>query len=139
MGPCRPSLLLIFYLIKKPLSRARQHLLAPPLCRLDLVEREHVQTGDPALRRSDVGQEPPDETLWAVTAWLHHPQEPVRVSTQEARGVHYPDSGRDAKEPRRVGNARHADVDGQLDLAAPHPTHPLLHDPRVEAKVAHDV
>jgi hypothetical protein len=61
------------------------------------------------------------------------------MSAQETRGIDDPDPGRDAKQLRRVGNARHADVDGQLDLAAAHAAHPLLHDPRVEAEVAHDV
>src|SRR5258708_8145244 len=96
-----------------PLSRARQHLLAPPLGRLDLVEREHVQSGDFAVRRREVRQEPSNETLGAVAARLHHPQEPVGVSAQETAAPPHPTP---AQPPHPLP-----------PLAPPHPPHLLPH------------
>src|SRR3982074_618192 len=61
------------------LGGAGQHVLAPSLGRLDLVEGENVQAVDLLVLRCKVGQERVDETLGVVAAGPEHPQEPVGV------------------------------------------------------------
>src|SRR4030088_3420389 len=70
------------------LGGARQHVLAPSLGRLDLVEREHVQARDLFVWSREVGQERVDETLGAVAAGLEHAHEPVGMAAQETRRIH---------------------------------------------------
>src|ERR1700682_4539061 len=65
------------------LTRAGQHVLAPSLCRLDLVEREYVDAGDVALGSREIRQERFYETLRVVAPRLQHPEEPIGMSLQE--------------------------------------------------------
>src|SRR5439155_4169718 len=52
--------------------QAREHLAAPPLRRLDLVEREHVKTRDPATGLRDLGHQRPEEAPRVIAARAEH-------------------------------------------------------------------
>src|ERR1700687_2889747 len=96
-------------------QQAGQCLLAPLFRRLDLVEREHVQPHHLAVSGRQLRKEAGDEALRAVAAGLERAQEPVGMSLQETRRVDDPDLGRYAEQLRRVGDARQADADRQLN------------------------
>src|SRR5205814_9487951 len=69
------------------LLQARQHLLAPPLRRLDLVEREHVESRHLLLWQRELRHEARRELARLVAARLDHAHQPVRMAAQEARRV----------------------------------------------------
>src|ERR1700737_1091360 len=76
-----------FLLLLLLLGGASPHVLAPSLGRLDLVEREHVESGDLFVCCCKVGQQGFDETLGAVAAGPEHAEEPVGMAAQESRGI----------------------------------------------------
>src|SRR5438552_5057813 len=118
---------------------SRQHLPAPPLRRLDLVEREHVQSHDAPVWLRELRQQCADEPPRLVATGTKHARQPTRMAAQKARRVGHADLRREAKAARWVGPTRHADVDRKLHAAVPHPLHPSLHRRRVDAHIADDV
>src|SRR5256884_4396224 len=105
---------------------SRQHLPAPPLRRLDLVEGEHVQPRDAPLGLGKLGQKRADEPARFVTAGTKHAGQPAWVAAQKPRGVGHSYLRRQTQEARGVRHTRHADVDRQLHATMPHPLHPSL-------------
>src|SRR6266699_6379543 len=121
------------------LTQSRQHLLAPLLGRLDLIEREHMDAGHLHLRPGQLRHQTRSEALRRVTARLDHAHEPVRVAAQESRRVGDPDARRHAQQLRRVRDTGHPDEDRQRHPALAHARDPPLHDAHVETEVADDV
>src|SRR5690242_341960 len=117
----------------------RKHLSPPPFGRLDLVEREHVQPRDPAFGQGDLGHHRAEKPARVVAARAEHARDPARVAAQKARRFRDADPGRQPEQPRGVGDARHADVDRQLDASNAHSLDPSVHRVGVEAHVADDV
>src|SRR3989442_7406078 len=76
---------------------SRHHLPAPPLRRLDLVEREHLKTRDPAIGLLDLRHQRPEEAPRVVAARAEHPSQPAGVAAQEARRLRDADLGRKAQ------------------------------------------
>src|SRR5690242_17750533 len=79
------------------LSRqTRQHLLAPTLGRLDLVEREDVQARHLALRRSELRHQRGKKAAWIVPTRPEHARHPARMAAEKTRRVRHADLRRQA-------------------------------------------
>src|SRR5690348_5475113 len=123
------------FIAPSPSLEARQHLAPPSLRRLDLVEREYVQTGNSQVRPREVRPQGAHETPRFVTARAKHASHPARMAAQESGGVGDADLCRHAQQPRGVGDAGHADVDGKRHAAVTYTTDPPLNRLGVEALV----
>src|SRR5262245_29223 len=121
------------FMAPPPLGQPRQHLPAPPLRRLDLVEREHVKPSHAELRIRDSGHQRAKESSGLVSTGPEHARHPARVAAQEPGRVGDADLRRYAQQAHRVGHAGHADVDRQRHSPASDPLHPALHRLGVEA------
>src|SRR5690348_482000 len=69
------------------LAQSRQHLPAPSLRRLDLVEREYVQAGDAPVRLRDVGGQRVHKAARVVPARAEHARQPAPVTAQKSGGL----------------------------------------------------
>src|SRR5438309_10839359 len=109
------------------LRKARQHLAPPSLRRLDLVECEHVESGDAPGVLCDVREQRAHESAGLVSARPKHSRQPAGLAAPQTGQLRHPDLDGPPQQPCGVGHTSHPDVDRQLDPTPPHPLHPPLH------------